>query len=261
MTFREAFRGELGKGSVRGTFLTVGHPTIAEVVAHLDFNMIVLDLEHRAITIETAENLIRAIEAVGNDVATVIRVPEGTNAWVKRALDTGTHGVLVPMVESEQGARDVAAAGKYPPDGKRGVGASRATGFGNSFDNYVAGANDSTAVIAQVETREGIDSVEQIASVDGVDSLFVGPADLRSSLFGVASEPGELFDTAVERALQASRTEECPIGTYVGDPSTITERVEQGFDYVVAGTDLGYLKSGAEKYTTELRDAMSDRPS
>ncbi len=250
-----SFPERLANGQVRAAFLTIGQPIVAESMARSPANTLFIDLEHRAMTIETAEELVRAVEATDDSVATVLRVPEGTDAWIKHALDTGADGILVPMVNSAEEAADVAAAARYPPAGRRGVAGVRAAGFGDSFDEYVADANESTAVIVQVETRAGLESAPEIAAVDGVTSLFVGPNDLTSSLAGVGSDPPADFEEAVASVRTAAHEYDCPAGIYSGDPETTAQRLSEGFDYVIAGTDLSLLRFGANAYMAPFESA------
>jgi 2-keto-3-deoxy-L-rhamnonate aldolase RhmA len=177
-----------------------------------------LDLEHSAMTIETAEELVCAVEAADDSVATVLRVPEGTDAWIKHALDTGAGGILVPMVNSAEEAADVAAAARYSPTGRRGVAGVRAAGFGDSFDEYVADANESTAVIVQIETRAGVAAAPEIAATDGITSLFVGPTDLPSSLADAGNDPPTDFEEVVASVRTTAHEHDCPAGIYSGDP-------------------------------------------
>jgi 2-keto-3-deoxy-L-rhamnonate aldolase RhmA len=227
---------------------------MADMMARLGFDTLIIDLEHMAMTIETAESIVRAVEATGESTTTILRVPDGTTTWVKRALDTGADGVLVPMVESASQAAAIADDAQYPPDGRRGAGGSRATGFGASFDEYLTTANESTAVVVQIETAAGVDEAESIAAVDGIDSLFVGPTDLASSLGGVGSDTTDEFDAAIEGIRAGGLAQDCPVGVYAASPSVASERLAAGFDYVVAGTDLLFARRGAEEYLAALND-------
>jgi len=121
----------------------------------------------------------------------------------------------------------------------------------------VATANESTAVAVQIETAASVDHAEDIAAVDGIDSLFVGPADLTSSLDGVGSDPTDEFDVAIERIRAAGDTQDCPVGVYAASPSVSSERLEAGFNYVVAGTDLSFVRDGAEEYLAALEEIRS----
>jgi len=220
-------------------------------------NALFVDMEHRAMTVETAEELVRAVEAADDSVAVVIRVPEGTDAWIKRALDTGADGVLVPMVNSAEEAADVAAAARYPPAGRRGVAGVRAADFGDSFDEYATDANESTAAIVQIETRAGLDAAPAIAATDGVTSLFVGPNDLTSSLAGAGNDPPADFEEAVASVRTAAHDHDCPVGIYSGDPETTATRLSEGFDYVAAGTDLSFLRFGADAHLAAFESSRS----
>ena len=184
-TFRDALQG--GKPLI-GTLLTVASTEVAEALALLGFDWIFIDLEHGSLSIKDAQT---AIQAVANRCFTLVRVPDGTPENIKRVMDTGCSGIIVPMVSSEPYARRIVALAKYPPMGERSVGLGRAQGYGLRFAEYLASANEQTSVVVQIEHRDAIASVDQIAAVPGIDALFVGPYDLSNSmgLVGQVSHP------------------------------------------------------------------------
>ncbi|MFW5939088.1 MAG: HpcH/HpaI aldolase family protein [Halolamina sp.] len=227
-----------------GSWVSFGSPAAAEVVGCMDFDFVVVDTEHTPLSVESAGNLVRAVEAAG-DTDIVIRVSENGAAQVKRALDLGAAGVMAPMIEDAAAAEALVAAARYPPEGDRGVAGSRANNYGNDIEAYVESANDAIAILPQIESAAGVEHAEEIARVDGVDTLFVGPADLSASLgcFGAYDDP--TFLDAFEQVLAAGEAAGVPVGTLAIGPAQIEAWHDRGVDYLIAGTDIGYLQRGA----------------
>ncbi len=159
-----------------GSWIQLGHPAIAEIMASAGFDWLAVDLEHSTITLREAEDLIRVIDLKG--VVPLVRLSTNNSEQIKRIMDAGAHGVIVPMVNSPAEAEAAVAAVKYPTVGKRSVGLARAQGYGASFKDYVAWENDHSLVIVQIEHIEAVNSLESILLVEGVDAYFVGPYDL-----------------------------------------------------------------------------------
>lgn len=239
---------KIENGQVHAVFMTIGHPIIAEVLAGSKANTLFVDLEHRPTSVQSAEQLIRSVEAKDNNVSVVIRIPEPTDAWIKHALDTGADGILIPMVETRAEAENVVNAGKYPPEGRRGVAGVRATDYGSRLDEYVTTANENTAIIVQIETQTGYKNASEIARVDGVTSVFIGPTDLSSSLTGVYREDTDEFEDVVADIRTSAHNANCPVGIYANDPNIAQRRLNEGFDYLIAGTDISALRVGTEQF-------------
>ncbi|UIO99474.1 aldolase/citrate lyase family protein [Halobaculum sp. CBA1158] len=177
------------------------------------------------------------------ETAPVVRVAWNDHVRIKRVLDTGAAGVMAPQVNAREEAESFVAAARYPPAGRRGVAGARASGYGRDLADYYADANDRVATIAQIETAEAVANAGDIAGVDGLDALLVGPADLSSDL-GVFGEYGsERFESAVGDVLDAS---EIPVGTLATSPTEVDRWASLGFDFQIVGTDAGYLLDGAE---------------
>ena len=177
-----------------GTWIQIGHPAIAEILAHFDFDWICVDMEHGVIDIETMTSLFRAIENGGS--VPFVRLPSQDPAWIHRVLDAGAKGIIAPMVNSYKEARSVVDHAKYPHlyedfyiEGSRGFGFSRSNLYGIDFDSSIEKANDDIMVIIQVEHRFSIYHLPEILRVRGIDATFIGPYDLSGS-FG---KPGD-FD-------------------------------------------------------------------
>ena len=174
--------------AVVGTFCNLPSPAAAELLGVAGFDYIIIDAEHSPVDLDTCEHMVRACDASG--MAAMVRVALNLPQNILRYLDTGVVGVQIPMVNSKEEAEMVVAATKYPPLGRRGLAANRATKYGTNIDlaEYVREANQETLVCVQVETTEALARTEEIASVDLVDLVFLGPTDL-SSAMGYPGQP------------------------------------------------------------------------
>ncbi len=166
---------------ILGCGVSIGHPTLAELAGHAGFDLVQMDFEHGSLDVAQAEAMTVAARAVG--VPPIWRVNHLEHGEIQRALDLGAEGVLVPHVKSAQEARQVVAAALYPPAGNRGAGARRPVRFGvDDSERYLRAANRSTVVMLMIEDREAIESIDEIASVPGIDVFNVGTWDLSRSL-------------------------------------------------------------------------------
>jgi 2-dehydro-3-deoxyglucarate aldolase/4-hydroxy-2-oxoheptanedioate aldolase len=244
--------------NVVSAWLSIGHPAVAEVTAAHGFDFVLIDTEHTAMSLETVENMSRGVGATEGDTETVVRVPSNDAVRIKRVLDIGVSGVMVPMVETAAEARDVVEATRYPPTGIRGVASGRASEYGDDFQEYVETANNSIVTVVQIENSRGINNAADIAATDGIDAVFVGPADL-SANFGVFAEwQNERLNEAIERVIDAGDTTGVPVGTIVIDPADIEMRVEQGFDYLIVGKDTSHLASANEAVRERYERALDE---
>ncbi|ELZ27970.1 4-hydroxy-2-oxovalerate aldolase [Halogeometricum pallidum JCM 14848] len=242
-TLKQRFASE---SDVVGAWLSIGHPTVAEVTASQGFDFVLVDTEHTPLGLETVENMSRGVDAVEGETETVVRVPSADPVRIKRVLDIGVAGIMVPMVETASDARQVVEATRYPPNGIRGVASGRAAEYGDEFKQYVESADDSITVVVQIETQTGLDNAADIAAVDGVDAVFVGPADLSANLGVFAEWENDRLNEAIDRVVAAGERTDVPVGTFVVDPDDIEMRVDQGFDYLIVGKDTSHLSSANE---------------
>ncbi|APW97981.1 aldolase [Halobiforma lacisalsi AJ5] len=242
-----------------GTWLTLAAPAVAEASARLEFDVAVIDREHTALSLETVTEMARAIDAAGTDTEAFVRVSENDPTEIKRVLDAGVAGVMAPMIDTPEQARELVAATRYPPEGVRGVGIARGTGYGDAVSEAVADANDEIVTIAQIETRDGLTNVEEIAAVDGLDALFVGPADLSAALGNFGEFEDEAFQEAVDRVLEAGHAVDKPVATIALEPADVGRWLEQGFDAVVAGVDVDYVLSGGRDAKNAFEEAVETR--
>jgi 2-keto-3-deoxy-L-rhamnonate aldolase RhmA len=236
-----------------GTWTSLSDPAVAEIAAGGGFDFVV-DTEHAPLGLETVADCLRAIDAAAG--RSVVRVPWNDPVHIKRLLDLGPDGLLVPMVDTASAAREAVAATRYPPEGERGVAAPRAFGYGRDFEAYVEADHRDLAVVVQVETETAVENAADIASVDGVDAVFVRPADLSASLGVFAEWTHEAFANAVERVLAAGDAAGIPVGTLGTSPAEIRALGSLGFDYVVAGVDFAHLVAGQRRALAAAEDVV-----
>lgn len=234
---------------LRGTFLSLGSPLAARMAAQLGFDWVLIDLEHGACTEGDLPGLLLAIE--GTACAPIVRVVSNNQDRVKRALDMGAVGVMIPYVSTPQEAAAAVAYTRYPPAGCRGVASSTiATEFGLRTEAYHREAPAETLTIVQIETREGVENIEEIAAVDGVDVVFVGPLDLSFNLGCPKQFEHPDLQQALDRVLAACSRQ----GKACGILSTVDQAQEylrRGFTFIAVGSDAGAIHHGL----TRLRDA------
>ncbi|WP_331234362.1 HpcH/HpaI aldolase family protein [Natronorarus salvus] len=242
-----------------GSWISIGHPTVVEAAARAGFAFVAVDTEHSTMSLETVAGLVRAAEAAPGDLSVVVRPAWNDPVRIKRVLDIGVDGLMVPMVDTAEDARAFVEATRYPPDGVRGVAGGRASGHGQSFVEYVERDHDDLLRIAQIETPTGVENAGEIAATEGIDSLFVGPADLSASLGVFAEWDSPELAEAIERVLEASHGEDVPVGTLTVRAEDVPAAVERGFDYLIAGKDTTTLIEGGERIRETYERSRSER--
>lgn len=237
-----------------GTWTSLSDPAVAEIAGDAGFDFVVVDTEHTPLGLETVANCVRAVDA--SNCHSIVRVPWNDTVRIKRILDVGPDGLFVPMVDDAETARDAVEATIYPPEGTRGVAAARAAEYGRQFEEYVTEGHRDVSVVVQIETETAVENAADIAAVDGIDGLFVGPADLSASL-GVFGEwtDAELL-AAVETVLKAGETAGVPVGTLGTTPQQIRALGSLGFDYMVAGADFTHLVEGQKRALDAAADVL-----
>jgi 2-dehydro-3-deoxyglucarate aldolase len=234
-----------------GTWVMSASPIVAEAIGTAGFDWAVLDMEHTPLDLM---DLVHLLQAVGNTtMAPVVRVPWNDTPYVKRVLDAGAPTLLFPFIQNAEEAARAVAATRYPPEGVRGMaGMSRANRYG-TVPNYFATANKNVGVIVQLETVQSIKQLEAIAAVDGVDALFIGPADLSASMGHVGQTTHAAVMDLMGQAVQRCKAIGKPVGTIGGDPESVAQYRASGFDYVAVGSDLGLFMQGAKSAIAALR--------
>jgi 2-keto-3-deoxy-L-rhamnonate aldolase RhmA len=235
-------RGKIhSKTATIGSWITLGNSAVAEIMARAGFDWLVIDLEHSAISIETACDLIRVIDLCG--VAPLVRLTSNDENQIKRVMDAGAYGIVVPMVNSASEARRAVAATRYPPTGSRGVGLARAQGYGVTFQDYLEWQSDNPVVIVQIEHRDAIPNLKEILAIPGVDGFIVGPYDLSCSL----NCPGRFDDPAVLAAMKSiitvGRVSKAAMGLHIVEPdlSVLGQRIREGYTFIAYSVDFRML--------------------
>lgn len=228
-----------------GIWVCTGSPLVAEICAGSGMDWVLIDMEHSPNGLESVLTQLQVVAA--HPVTAVVRVPLGDLVTIKQVLDLGAQNLIVPMVSSADEARAVVEAVRYPPRGRRGVGSSlaRSTRW-NRVEGYLADADSHVSLLVQVETAAGVDAAADIAAVDGVDGVFVGPADLAASmgLLGQQSHPD--VTAGVLRTFDAVHGAGKPVGVNAFDPAVARSYLDAGADFVLVGADVTLLARGSE---------------
>lgn len=223
-----------------------------EILAGCGYDWLLLDMEHSPNELPAILGQLQAMS--GGSATPIVRPPWNDMVTLKRLLDIGVQTVLIPYVQSEQEARDAVAFTRYPPHGVRGfAGAPRASGYGRVKD-YAHRCNDELCVLVQVETVQGLQNLEAIARVDGIDGVFVGPGDLAAALGHLANPKHPDVLAAVEDAIARIRACGKPAGILTGDEELARRYVELGCLFVAVGADQNVLRNGAEALLRRFKD-------
>jgi len=233
-----------------GTMLTLPAPEVAEMVAKCGYDWLFMDGEHGPLSILEWQRL---MQAVGSRCANVLRVPSASETDIKKALDIGADGIIVPMVNSAEQAQQVVEWSKYPPRGARGIGLARAQGYGLDFAEYMARANDEVALILQAEHVDAVENIDAIAAVEGIDAVFIGPYDLSASM----GKTGEVDDAevvaAIDKVTAACRRQGLALGYFGVSADSVKAYMQQGYNLICAGTDAGFVTQGALQIIEDLK--------
>lgn len=225
-------------GLTLGSWITLGHSAIAEIMANAGFDWIVVDLEHSVISIEVAGDLIRTIDLCG--VAPLVRLTSNDPDQIKRVMDAGAHGIVVPMVNTPEEAARAVGATRYAPAGFRGVGLGRAHGYGADFQEYLAWQKAGPVVIVQIEHKDAIERLDDILAVPGVDGLIIGPYDLSCSM-GIAGQfESTAFINAMKRIREGGRRRGGAVGLHIVEPdlARLEQTVKEGYNFIAYSVDI-----------------------
>jgi 2-dehydro-3-deoxyglucarate aldolase len=239
-----------------GSWISIAHPDVVEVMATAGFEWLVVDMEHTATDINTAKNLIATIKAKG--MQPLVRVGANDELLIKRVLDSGAEGIIVPMIKNKEEAKQAVDFVKYPPYGKRGVGLYRAQNYGTSFPEYKDWNQKNSVVIAQIEHFEAVKNIDEILLTEGIDGIMVGPYDLSASM----GYPGDYHRDDVKEALEKVR-EAClrlnkPFGFHVieSDSDALKQRIDQGCTFLAFSIDFFFLGDKAREEMKKLKSNL-----
>lgn len=236
-----------------GSWIMMGNIMSVEVMALAGFDWLVIDIEHTPIDLETTHVLISAIQA--NGMKALVRVSKNEEVVIKRILDMGADGIVVPMVCSKEDAKMAVDYAKYPPVGKRGVGLYRASKYGTKFEEYKKWVDEELVIIAQIEHIDAVNNIDEILSVDGIDGTIIGPYDLSGSM----GYPGEFerddVQDAVQRVLQRCKEKGIPSGFHVVDtePEKLNAKIDQGCTFLAYGIDYFFMRDAAVNGMSQIK--------
>jgi 4-hydroxy-2-oxoheptanedioate aldolase len=248
-------KAKLRRGEVSfGTWLSLGDLYATRVLARLGFDWLTLDIEHSAIDWSQATAIFAAVADAG--CVPLARVPEGSHHYIKRVLDAGAYGIVVPMVDTVEQAEIAIAAAYYPPVGNRSVGGGmHSMNFAATAADYYNEANDNILVVLQTESPRGVENAEAIYSLPGVDAIFIGPNDLR---FQMRSPDGtfptpEQHEAMIQRVIVAGKKVKCPTGIHAMDAQSALQRAEQGMRFIAVGSELRFMSQRAQEVLDVLK--------
>ncbi|MGN8157202.1 aldolase/citrate lyase family protein [Salinisphaera sp. RV14] len=250
-----AFKSKLAEAPLYGCWLGLANAYSAEIVATAGFDWLLIDGEHAPNTVVTILDQLRAIEPW--PAAAIVRAVNHDPALIKQLLDIGTRTLMVPMVETGAQAAALVAAMRYAPGGFRGMGAGviRADRWG-SVPDYATRAAESLCLITQVESPAGVENVEAIANTEGVDAVFVGPADLSTNMGHLGNPGHDDVQGAIRRVLEATHAAGKAAGILAPAESDSHRYREAGFDFIATGLDVVMLKRAADANAARHRDGL-----
>ena len=248
---KHGFRSRLTAGEfLAGTMLTLASPEVAELLAEVGFDWLFVDAEHSPMG---PAQLQLIMQGAGREMPCLIRLPSSGEVAIKKALDSGAAGIIVPQINSAQAAEAVVQMAKYAPDGQRGVGVGRAHGYGQHFQEYVSTANEETTVVVQAEHIEAVRNIDEIAAVPGIDAVLVGPYDLSASLGKLGQVNDPEVRTAIDRVTDACLQRGVKLGIFGMTAGAVKPYIEAGYTLIVAGIDTALLGQAAGKLLAQIR--------
>ena len=246
-----------GQPSV-GTWLSLGSITAARFMARAGLAWLTVDIEHSLVDWETATHMFAAIAEPG--CLALARVPSNRHDHIKRVLDNGAQGIVVPMVNSREEAEAAVSAALYPPTGNRSVGGSvHALNFDTTAQDYFAHANEELLIVLQCEHIQSVENADSIFSVPGIDAIFVGPNDLAASMRGKDGKPpsGEATAQAMKHILETCKKHKVAAGLHCGSAEEARHRIEEGWQFIAIGSELKMMLNGTAAVVQGLG---GDRP-
>ena len=228
-----------------GSWIMMADSMSVEVMALAGFDWLVVDIEHTPIDMETVKTLIITIQA--NGMKALARVSKNEEVVIKKVLDMGADGIIVPMVSSKEDAVQAVEYAKYPPVGKRGVGLYRASKYGTGFEEYKKWVDEELVIIAQIEHIDAVNNIDEIVNVEGIDGTIIGPYDLSGSMGYPGEFEREDVKEAVQKVLDRCKKYNMPSGFHVVDtePDKLNEKIDQGCTFLAYGIDYFFMRDAA----------------
>ncbi|MEV4666576.1 HpcH/HpaI aldolase family protein [Microbacterium sp. LWO12-1.2] len=242
-----SFRARLASSdrALIGMWACSGSPLVTEVAAGSGLDWLLIDMEHSANTLESVVLQLQA--AAAYPIAPLVRVAANDTVAIKQVLDLGAQNIIVPMVSTAEEAKAAVAATRYPPEGVRGVGSALArSARWNRVDRYLQESAEHTSLTVQIETAAGVEAAAEIAEIDGIDAVFVGPSDLSASMGLLGQQTHPRVVAAVEHVFSAVQAAGKPVGVNAFDPAAADAYIAAGADFVAVGADVALLARASE---------------
>lgn len=231
--------------------VTLPSPELIETLSHVGYDWLFIETEHAPLLAEAVQNIVRTAAAT----PCLIRISRGDEISIKRALDAGAAGIIVPQVNSAAHARLIVSYAKYAPQGSRGIGLSRASLYGLNFAEYLSQANSGTTVVVQAEHIDAVENIEEICEVDGVDAVLIGPYDLSASM----GKTGRLDDPEVVGAINHVRDvcleKGMRLGFFGAHAADVAPRADEGFTLLAGGADVAIFANAEKEFLNALKTA------
>lgn len=233
-----------------GTILTLPSLDTAELFSRAGFDWLFIDMEHTSLGVKEVQGI---LQAVGKEFPCLVRIPVLDEAWLKKVLESGPAGIIVPHVNTPEDVKNILSWSKYPPEGTRSVGISRAQGYGLSLDEYMKNANESIAIIPQVEHVEAVKNLEAFTKIRGLSALFVGPYDLSGSVgkLGFVTDPE--VQGMIREVQETCSASGIATGIFGVDAEAVKPYIEMGYTLIAVGTDTSYLSRSLQDTLRSLR--------
>lgn len=236
-----------------GTWLTIPHQSVVEILSTAGFEWITIDIEHSALSMSDIISMIGHIQ--GNNMKALVRIYDNDPIIIKRVLDAGADGIIVPMVKNREEAQQIIDSVYYPPHGKRGVGLSRAQGYGTQFDSYKDSIEDNIIIIAQIEHIDAINNLEEIISIPEIDATLIGPYDLSASM----GKPGQYHLPEIKKAIEKYDSicdkHNVPKGAHVisSNYQDTQDKINLGYSFLAFSLDFFFLGDKAREEMTKFK--------
>jgi len=241
-----------------GSWITIANSAVVEIMATANFEWLCIDMEHTSIDLASAQMLITTIQA--NGMKALVRVSKNEEVIIKKVLDMGADGIIVPMVKNEAQAKEAVSYAKYPPNGKRGVGLYRAQGYGTTFAEYKKWVDEEIVIIAQIEHIEAVNNIEEIINTNGIDGTIVGPYDLSASMGYSGEFNREDVKEAIKKVEIACKKSNKPYGFHVieSDPAKLQQRIDEGCTFLAYSLDFFFLGDSARDGMKKIKESIDD---
>lgn len=255
MTLKQKF---LNKEKLIGSWLTMYHPSIADIMATSGFDWITIDMEHSSISTSEAQILLSIMQ--NQSCPCLIRVAKNDEVLIKKAMDIGADGVIVPNIQSVDDAKQAINHMKYPPTGTRGVGLYRAHKYGYAFDEYKEWLENESTLILQIEHIKAVEQIDEILTIENIDGFIIGPYDLSASM----GKPGQFEDQdvihAIEKVKAACKRHNKSLGFHEvsSNPDKVIQKLKDGFDYAAYSLDFFFLADTARAGVNKIRENANE---